>query len=988
MDDLLSEFLTETNENLAVLDVELVKLEQNPNDIDLLSNIFRLVHTVKGTCGFLGLPRLESVAHAGENVLGKVRDGELEVTAQAVTLILACLDRIRSIMGDLEATGTEPEGDDSELIKSLNAFADGKAAPAAAAPAAAAPAPAPAAPAAPAATEAKSGASIYEQIGGMGTVDAVVEVMFNRIMGDLRLKAVFEGDSIDHVQGYMRDHLAQMCGGPATSAPHPISGRAMSDVQFDALCGHLQAALNTLEVPQQIAAMIMGMVYAMREEATGSAPAVVEAAPAPVEAKPVKAAPAKKETADADTKESAIANQSIRVNVELLENLMTMVSELVLTRNQVLQILRKHKDSEFAAPLQRLNHVTSELQEGVMKTRMQPIGNAWAKLPRIIRDLSHELKKKIDLVMIGQETELDRQVLEMIKDPLTHMVRNSADHAIEIPEERRRAGKPETGKITLNAYHEGGHIIIEVNDDGKGLALDKIKAKILQNNLATEGELENMSDQQIQQYIFKAGFSTAAKVTSVSGRGVGMDVVRTNIEKIGGTIELRSVEGKGTSFSIKIPLTLAIVSALVVECAAERFAIPQISVVELVRASPTGELKVERINDTPILRLRNKLLPLVSLREKLKLQAETDRSSDDTFIVVTQVGTYQFGIMVDRVFDTEEIVVKPVAPILRHIEVFSGNTILGDGSVIMILDPNGIAAASGQISMGDADAAEKQALRSRAHGDEAVPLLLFRAGEGAPKAVPLALVARLEEIERNAIERSNDRLVVQYRGQLMPLVPLEGYPDMSGKEGRQPVLVFSDREHSMGLMVDEIVDIVEAKLNVDLAAETPGRIGSAIIAGQATDIIDTGFFLSQAFADWFGSRREDSVGAKARRVLMVDDSAFFRNLLAPQLSAAGFSVTAVDSGDKAMELAEAGEEFDLIISDIEMPGMDGFAFCEAVKKSGRWQQTPIIALSSHASPKELAKGREVGFDDYVAKYDREGLVHILNEALSEVRGAA
>jgi two-component system chemotaxis sensor kinase CheA len=987
MDDLLSEFLTETNENLAVLDVELVKLEQNPNDIDLLSNIFRLVHTVKGTCGFLGLPRLESVAHAGENVLGKVRDGELEVTAQAVTLILACLDRIRSIMGDLEASGTEPAGDDSELIKSLNAFADGKSS--GSAPAAAAPAPAPA-PAAPAAAEVKSGASIYEQIGGMGTVDAVVEVMFNRIMGDLRLKAVFEGDSIDHVQGYMRDHLAKMCGGPDTSAPHPIAGRAMSDVQFDALCGHLQAALNTLEVPQQIAAMIMGMVYALREEATGIAPAaVVEAAPAPVEAKPAKAAPAKKEAGgDHDAKESAIANQSIRVNVELLENLMTMVSELVLTRNQVLQILRKHKDSEFAAPLQRLNHVTSELQEGVMKTRMQPIGNAWAKLPRIIRDLSHELKKKIDLVMIGQETELDRQVLEMIKDPLTHMVRNSADHAIEIPEERRRAGKPETGKITLNAYHEGGHIIIEVNDDGKGLALDKIKAKILQNNLATEGELENMSDQQIQQYIFKAGFSTAAKVTSVSGRGVGMDVVRTNIEKIGGTIELRSVEGKGTSFSIKIPLTLAIVSALVVECAAERFAIPQISVVELVRASPNGELKVERINDTPILRLRNKLLPLVSLREKLQLQAETDRSSDDTFIVVTQVGTYQFGIMVDRVFDTEEIVVKPVAPILRHIEVFSGNTILGDGSVIMILDPNGIAAASGQISMGDADAAEKQALRSRAHGDEAVPLLLFRAGEGAPKAVPLALVARLEEIERNAIERSNDRLVVQYRGQLMPLVPLEGYPDVTNKEGRQPVLVFSDREHSMGLMVDEIVDIVEAKLNVDLAAETPGRIGSAIIAGQATDIIDTGFFLSQAFADWFGSRREDSVGAKSRRVLMVDDSAFFRNLLAPQLSAAGFSVTAVDSGDKAMELAEAGEEFDLIISDIEMPGMDGFAFCEAVKKSGHWQQTPIIALSSHASPKELAKGREVGFDDYVAKYDREGLVHILNEALSEVRGAA
>ena len=982
MDDLLSEFLTETNENLAVLDVELVKLEQNPNDNELLSNIFRLVHTVKGTCGFLGLPRLESVAHAGENVLGKVRDGELEVTAEAVTLILACLDRIRSIMGDLEATGSEPQGDDSELIKNLNAFADGAKA---AAPAAPAPAAAPAA-----AAPAKSGAAIYEQVGGMGTIDAVVEVMFGRVMGDLRVKSVFEGDSIDHVQGYMREHLAMMCGGPATTAPHPLAGRAMSDAQFDAICGHLQAGLNTLEVPQQLATVVMGMVFAQRESATGSAASAV-AAPEPVEvapvaAAPVKVAPAKKD--DGDAKESAIANQSIRVNVELLENLMTMVSELVLTRNQVLQILRKHKDSEFAAPLQRLNHVTSELQEGVMKTRMQPIGNAWAKLPRIIRDLSHELKKKIDLVMIGQDTELDRQVLEMIKDPLTHMVRNSADHAIETPEERRRAGKTETGKITLNAYHEGGHIIIEVNDDGKGLPLDKIKAKILQNNLATESELEGMSDQQIQQYIFKAGFSTAAKVTSVSGRGVGMDVVRTNIEKIGGTIELRSQEGKGTRFSIKIPLTLAIVSALVVECAGERFAIPQISVVELVRASSTGELKVERINETPVLRLRNKLLPLVSLREKLQLESVAERSSDDTFVVVTQVGTYQFGIMVDRVFDTEEIVVKPVAPILRHIEVFSGNTILGDGSVIMILDPNGIAAASGQISMGDADHAEQQLLRSRSLNDEAVPLLLFRAGQGAPKAVPLALVARLEELDRKSIERSNDRLVVQYRGQLMPLVPMDPYQDHAQTEGQQPVLVFSDRDHSMGLMVDEIVDIVEAKLSVDLAADSPGRIGSAIVAGQATDIIDTGYFLSQAFADWFGSRRADSVGDESKRVLMVDDSAFFRNLLSPQLQAAGFMVTAVDSGDKALALAEAGEEFDLIISDIEMPGMDGFAFCEAVKKSGHWQSTPIIALSSHASPKELAKGRTVGFDDYVAKYDREGLVHTLNEALSEVRGAA
>src|SRR5688572_26528683 len=608
MDDLLSEFLTETSENLAVLDVELVKLERNPNDMELLGNIFRLVHTVKGTCGFLGLPRLESVAHAGENILGKLRDGELVASVEAVTAVLECLDRIRSIMSDLEANGSEPEGDDSALIQRLNHIAEGGAAPVAETPAAAAPKSQPKA----VAVATKSATqSIYEQIGGMGTIDAVVEVMFSRVMGDLRIKHLFDGVNMDRLQGRMREYLSLVCGGPNTfgkidlKCPHASAvGKGMNDTHFDAFAGHMQAALNALEVPAHLAAMIMAIVFASRDEImgraeSGSSPVnaaahhAAEPAPAaaPVEAEPApsKAATAAAMTAapaklDSETKDSAVANQSIRVNVELLENLMTMVSELVLTRNQVLQILRKQKDSEFAGPLQRLNHVTSELQEGVMKTRMQPIGNAWSKLPRLVRDLSHELKKKIELVMIGQDTELDRQVLEMIKDPLTHMVRNSADHGLEGPEERRRNGKPETGKVTLNAYHEGGHIIIEVSDDGKGLAIDKIKAKILLNGLASESELEQMSEQQIQQYVFKAGFSTAAKVTSVSGRGVGMDVVKTNIEKIGGTVEMRSAAGKGTTFFIKIPLTLAIVSALIVECASERFAIPQISVVELVRA--------------------------------------------------------------------------------------------------------------------------------------------------------------------------------------------------------------------------------------------------------------------------------------------------------------------------------------------------------------------------------------------------------------------
>ncbi|WP_114394489.1 chemotaxis protein CheW [Oleisolibacter albus] len=901
MDDLLSEFLTETNENLSVLDVELVKLEQNPNDPGLLSNIFRLVHTIKGTCGFLGLPRLESVAHAAENVLGRFRDGELTVSAYAVSLILESLDTIKGILSVLEKTEAEPAGTDEDLINRLNAMAEGRELPKAGAGAAAAPA-APEPPAEPPAA-ANDPEQLFEPV---RAVPVAVEPP--------RPPEVVQTREV----------------APITEAPPPAP----------------------VPEPQH------------RAEAADAGPAAA---------------------ADKGG-ESAVAQQTIRVNVDLLENLMTMVSELVLTRNQLLQILRSQKESEFAAPLQRLNHVTSELQEGVMKTRMQPIGNAWAKLPRLVRDLAHELHKKIDLQMLGAETELDRQVLELIKDPLTHMVRNSGDHGLEGPAERVAKGKPEAGRVTLNAYHEGGHIIIEISDDGRGLNLEAIKRKALQNGMVTEAELAGMSDQQIQQFIMKPGFSTAAKVTSVSGRGVGMDVVKTNIEKIGGTIEMKSLEGRGTTFTIKIPLTLAIVSALIVECGGERFAIPQISVVELVRAADDSEHKIERINGSPVLRLRNRLLPLVSLQRLLKL-GHQDEDKRENFIVVTQVGNYTFGIIVDRVFDTEEIVVKPVAPILRNIELFSGNTILGDGSVIMILDPNGIATASGTMTVQDTSIATTEVAKQTRREDDKMALLIFSAGAGSPKAVPLSLVARLEDVDLNQVELSNGEPVVQYRGKLMPLVPIDANWSIV-RDKRQPVVVFADGDRSMGLVVDEIVDIVEDKLAVELGTERPGFLGSAIIAGKATDVIDAGFYLTRAFKDWFGNGRDGAFEEERQhRILLVDDSPFFRNLLTPMLSVSGYDVTAVESGDEAMALQESGEQFDVIISDIEMPGMSGLEFAEAVRASARWANVPLVALSSHATPRDLDRGRQAGFNDYVAKFDRDALLFTLQQTLAE-KGAA
>lgn len=902
MDDLVVEFIAETNESLAQIDNDLITLEQNPNDKDIIGNIFRLMHTIKGTCGFLGLSRLEKLAHHAENVMGRFRDGDLEVKSDYVSLILESIDQIKYMIAELENTGAEPEGNDAALIEKLDAVYEGR-----------------------------------------------------------------DGDA-----GAQQAAVAESAETLST-APNPDNEGGLSDADLAALEAAFASAPGP-EIP-----CVEDFEEDVMEEKDSGTPAVV-----------------KKDDGQTPTQTGAAgaAVQSLRVNVDVLENLMTMVSELVLTRNQLIQIMRQSKESEFDAPLQRLNHVVSDLQEGVMKTRMQPVGNAWGKLPRIIRDISLELGKKIDLQMHGQDTELDRQVLDLIKDPLTHMVRNSADHGIEKPDEREAAGKPEIGTITLNAYHEGGHIIMEIKDDGKGLNTKRIREKALQNGLATRDELDAMNDKQVNQFIFAAGFSTAAQVTAVSGRGVGMDVVRTNIEKIGGTIDLDSIEGQGTKVTIKIPLTLAIVSALIVASKGERFAIPQLAVQELVMASTQGENRIEMIKGAPVYRLRDRLLPLVYLDDLLKIK-DTDTSEDDDgdtkraandnqYIVVTKVGAYSFGIVVDRVYDTEEIVVKPVAGILKSIDLFSGNTILGDGTVIMILDPGGIARSTGEISV--SDTAEKTVEVVRNKGLQKTSLILFKGADNAPKAVPLQLVSRLEDIDTSKIEHSNGKMMIQYRDTLMPLVKFDESLELAAGK-MQPTLVFSDGRRSMGLLVKEIIDIMEDYINVQINSENESCLGSAIIDGQATDVISVGYYLGRAYTDWFSDHGaedfSDNASAmdKQKQVLIVDDSPFFRNMLAPILGVAGYNVTTADHPGEALEMLERGHRFDVIVTDIEMPEMNGYQFAEQVKANPKWAKIPMVALTSHTTDRDVARGREVGFEQYIAKFDKETLLGALSDTL-------
>lgn len=909
MDDIIRDFVAESREGIEALDAKLVAFERTPADPALLGDIFRLIHSIKGASGFLGLNRLQGVAHAAENVLGAFRDGELAVAPSNVSAVLEAVDTVRTIIEALAATGAEPAGDDRALIARLDAIFAGVASSAT--------------------SESAPGAPLIQRLGNDATLDAAAEALLTTLLAAPAHAAALAGHDLDLVQAGLRDGLIAAARSEAAvdaaallSAVLPGLGAEGVAFATDAL----RHILGDLEAdPAAVAALLP--------------PAAVPVRPAETEAVPP--APAQPAPTTASNEADPAGPQTIRVNVQVLEGLMTTVSELVLIRNQLIQTLRSQPDTPFAGPLNRLNQVTSELQESVMTTRMQPISGAWAKLPRLVRDLAADLGKSIELVTTGQDTELDRQVLELIKDPLTHMIRNAADHGLETPEARRAAGKSETGRITLGARHEGGAIIIEMADDGRGLSADLIRSKAVAKGLISPVQAQTMSDAEARQLIFMPGFSTAEQITAVSGRGVGMDVVRTNIEKIGGVIELSSVEGQGSRFTIRIPLTLSIVSALIVEAGGERFALPQAGIVELVSAgSGDSSRRLEQLNGATVLRLRDRLLPVVTLKATLRLDA-AEESRSDACIVVAKVGGFTFGIMVDRVFDTEEIVVKPVASILRHLRLFSGATILGDGAVVLILDLKGMAMEAGAGHL--VNGGDEPVRTAEPTSAELERLMVFRDGRGALKAALLDKVARIEELSPGAIETVDGRSVLQYRDRLMPVLDTDGAPARPQGERAKPLLVFARGDHSLGLMVEEIVDIAEARLTSDLTAATPGVLGSLVIEGQAADLIDIDFFWRRVAGEPEPERTSKGPAA-GRRLLVVDGSPFTQLLVRPLLSQAGYAVEVATSPEGALKLHDAGEIYDLILADTTPRGVETRRLVQALSQAEGWRDTPLLGL--------------------------------------------
>ncbi len=948
-DEILQGFIEESLEHLADIENDLLEIEENGADIneDLVNKVFRAAHSIKGGAGFMGLTVIQDLSHVTENVLGLIRSGKLIPTPEIINVLLQASDKLNTLIEDVANSN---EYDIEEHLIPLN--------------------------------------------------------------------AIFKGEAFQ---------------------PEPESSTAEATPTKEATGTEEVAAPEATEAPkiaEQAAASEVGQV-AVEEPAAPTPTPVVEKAPEP--AKP--ATPPKKVKPPAVKKSAAKVkvDTSIRVHVSLLDSLMTLAGELVLSRNQLLQTIASDDVRNAESVGQRIDLITSELQEAIMLTRMQPIGNVFGKFPRVVRDLSSKLKKDIDLIIVGKDVELDKTIIESINDPLTHLVRNSVDHGVELPEDRIKAGKPAKGTVTLQAYHAAGQVVIEIIDDGKGLDGEALGEAAVNKGLLTAEQVQVMSDKEKINLILLPGFSTAKEVTDVSGRGVGMDVVKTNLDELGGQVDLISEVGVGTTISIKLPLTLAIIPCQIIVTGGERYAIPQVNLEELLRI-PASQVKdrVEKVGNAEVVRLRGNLLPLIRLSDVLGIErtyydfkedkhkkdrrerisdrrgketllngdCKTDNSSQDADnaqpsearankdrrytassalnVVVVSNGTLKYGLIVDKLQDSEEIVIKPLGKHLQACKGYAGATIMGDGRIALILDVTNIALMADLTSMKDTDRANEVAQAAeelvRAQKDKQA-LLTFRSSETEQFAVPLNQVERIEKIKRSDIEELGGKRVMQYRGGSLSLLtvddvamvqPIADHDDLL-------VIVFNIANQIVGLLAIGPIDAMEISVSIDdTTLKQTGIMGSTIIDGQTTMLIDIFEVVDTLFPEWFENQEiyeVENEDGKAPIILIAEDSNFFRNQVKNYMTDSGYEVIEGEDGAIAWELLqEHADDVTIVVTDIEMPNMNGFELTETIRKDPRFKTIPIIALTTLAGEEDVAKGKAVGIDEYHIKLDKEKLM--------------
>ena len=912
-DEILQGFIEESLEHLADIENDLLEIEENGADIneDLVNKVFRAAHSIKGGAGFMGLTVIQDLSHVTENVLGLIRSGKLIPTPEIINVLLQASDKLNTMIEDISNSN---EYDIEEHLIPLNAIFNGEA--------------------------------LQPETESSPSEDAPVAVEQE----------------------------------PEVITPPPAPD-----------------------------------------------PPLQAAAPAPSE----KTAPPAVKKSAAKVK----VDTSIRVHVSLLDSLMTLAGELVLSRNQLLQTIASNDVRNAESVGQRIDLITSELQEAIMLTRMQPIGNVFGKFPRVVRDLSSKLKKDIDLTIVGKDVELDKTIIESINDPLTHLVRNSVDHGIELPEDRIKAGKLAKGTVTLKAYHAAGQVVIEITDDGKGLDGEFLGEAAVSKGLMTAEQVAAMSDKEKVNLILLPGFSTAKEVTDVSGRGVGMDVVKTNLDQLGGQVDLISEVGVGTTISIKLPLTLAIIPCQIIMTGGERYAIPQVNLEELLRI-PASQVKdrVERVGNAEVVRLRGNLLPLIRLSDVLGIKRTYYDTEEDDFkqerrerisdrrgkdtplntdgeadiqvqedssetrsledrrytassalnIVVVSNGSLKYGLIVDKLQDSEEIVIKPLGKHLQACKGYAGATIMGDGRIALILDVTNLAVMAELTSIDGTDRANEVAQAAeelvKAQKDKQA-LLTFRSSETEQFAVPLNQVERIEKIKRSDIEELGGKRVMQYRGGSISLLavddvamvhPIADHDDLL-------VIIFNIANQTVGLLAIGPIDALEISVSIDdTTLKQTGIMGSTIIDGQTTMLVDIFEVVGTLFPEWFEDQEVYEVekdGTSAPVILIAEDSNFFRNQVKSYMTESGYDVLEGEDGAIAWELLqEHSDEVTIVVTDIEMPNMNGFELTETIRRDPRFTSIPIIALTTLAGEEDVAKGKAVGVDEYHIKLDKEKLM--------------